>query len=82
METRARLRDIQFVVTTQYPLLPDLISPESLYICRKNNGNTEIKPYLELAYGPMFKKIDIDAALEDPDELSPAERISRGDFDA
>ncbi len=37
---------------------------------------------IELAYGSFFKKSDIDAALEDQDELSPAERISRGDFDA
>lgn len=82
LKTRARLKDIQFVVTTHSPLLPDLISEKSLYMCRKNNGNTEIKPYIELAYGALFKKSDIDAALEDQDELSPAERISRGDFDA
>ena len=51
-------------------------------MCRKNNGNTEIKPFIELVYAPLFKKGEIDAALEDQDELSPAERISRGDFDA
>lgn len=62
--------------------MPDLISEKSLYVCRKNNGNTEIKPFIELAYGSLFAEIDIDAALEDQDELSPAERISRGDFDA
>ena len=38
LETRMPLEDIQFIVTTHSSLLPDLIPPESLYVCRKVNG--------------------------------------------
>ena len=32
--------------------------------------------------GPLWKKSDIEVALDDEDALSPSERIIRGDFDA
>jgi hypothetical protein len=76
------LEDIQFIVTTHSSLLPDLIPPESLYVCRKVNGNTEIEPFTMMHVGPLWKKSDIAVALEDEDALSPSERILRGDFDA
>ena len=41
LETRMMLEDIQFIATTHSSLLPDLIPPESLYVCRKVDGNTE-----------------------------------------
>ena len=82
LKTRAILEDIQFVVTTHSPLLPNQIPPKSLYVCRKVNGNTEIDPFANVSYGKMFHEIDINTALEDQEELSPSERISRGDFDA
>jgi predicted ATPase len=82
LEARMLLEDIQFIVTTHSSLLPDLIPPESLYVCRKVNGNTEIEPFTMMHVGPLWKKSDIAVALEDEDALSPSERILRGDFDA
>ena len=82
LETRMLLEDIQFIVTTHSSLLPDLVSPESLYVCRKINGNTEIEPFSMMHVGPLWKKSDIEIALDDEDALSPSERILRGDFDA
>ena len=81
LETRMLLEDIQFIVTTHSSLLPDLIPPESLYVCRKVNGNTEIEPFNMMHVGPLWKKSDIEVALDDEDALSPSERILRGDFD-
>ena len=82
LETRMLLEDIQFIVTTHSSILPDLIPPESLYVCRKVNGSTEIEPFNMMHIGPLWKKSDIEIALEDKDVLSPSERILRGDFDA
>ena len=82
LETRMILEDIQFIVTTHSSLLPDLVPPESLYVCRKVNGNTEIEPYTQMSIGPLWKKSEIEVALDDEDALSPSERILRGDFDA
>ena len=82
LETRMLLEDTQFIVTTHSSLLPDLIPPESLYVCRKVNGNTEIEPFSMMHTGPLWKKSEIEVALDDEDALSPSERILRGDFDA
>ena len=82
LETRMILEDIQFIVTTHSSLLPDLIPPESLYVCRKVNGSTEIEPFNMMHIGPLWKKADIEVALDHEDALSPSERILRGDFDA
>ena len=82
LETRMLLGDIQFIVTTHSSLLPDLIPPESLYVCRKVDGKTEIEPFTMMNIGPLWKKSDIKVALENEDSLSPSERILRGDFDA
>lgn len=82
LETRMILQDIQFIVTTHSSLLPNLIPPESLYVCRKIDGNTEIAPFKMMDVGPLWKKLDIEVALDDEDALSPSERIIRGDFDA
>ena len=82
LETRMILEDTQFIVTTHSSLLPDLIPAESLYVCRKVNGNTEIEPFTMMHIGPLWKKSDIEVALDDEDALSPSERILRGDFDA
>ena len=82
LEARMLLEDIQFIVTTHSVLLPDLISPEALYVCRKVNGNTEIEPFNMMHVGPLWKKSDIEVALDDENALSPSERILWGDFDA
>ena len=82
LETRMILGDTQFIVTTHSSLLPDLIPLESLYVCRKVKGNTEIEPFRMMHVGPLWKKSDIEVVLDDEDALSPSERILRGDFDA
>ena len=82
LETRMILEDIQLIVTTHSSLLPDLIPPESLYVCRKVDGNTEIEPFKMMHVGPLWKKSDIEVALDDQGALAPSERILRGDFDA
>lgn len=82
LKTRMILEDTQFVVTTHSPLLMDLVPIESLYVCRKVNGNTEIELFTQMSLGPLWHKLDMDAALEDKDDLSPSKRILRGDFDA
>ena len=82
LETRMRLEDVQLIVTTHSSLLPDLVPAESLYVCRKVKGNTEIEPFNMMHVGPLWKKSEIEVALDDEDALSPSERILRGDFDA
>ncbi|MCY3741833.1 MAG: AAA family ATPase [Candidatus Poribacteria bacterium] len=82
LETRMLLEDIQFIVTTHSTLLPDLIPPESVYVCRKVDGKTEIEPFTMMYLGPLWKRVDIEDVLEDESVLSPSERILRGDFDA
>ena len=82
LEARMLLEDIQFLVTTHSSLLPDLIPPESLFVCRKVDGKTEIEPFTMMNVGPLWKRSDIKIALDSEDSLSPSERILRGDFDA
>ena len=82
LEARMILKDTQFIVTTHSSLLPDLIPPEFLYVCRKCAGSTEIEPLTKMSAGPLWNKSDIEASLDAEDTLSPSERILRGDFDA
>ena len=82
LEARMLLKDTQFIVTTHSSLLSDLIPPESLYVCRKVSGNTEIEPFTMMHLGPLWKRVDIGDVLEEESALSPSERILRGDFDA
>lgn len=82
LETRMILEDIQFIVTTHSSLLPDLIPRESLYVSRKVDGKTEIEPFGMMNVGPLWKKSDIEEALDSEESLTPSERILRGDFDA
>ena len=82
LESRMILEDIQFIVTTHSSLLPDLIPPESLFVCRKVNGKTEIEPFNMMNIGPLWTRSDIEVVLDDDDSLTPSERILRGDFNA
>lgn len=82
LETRMILKDVQFIVTSHSTLLADLVPVDSLYVCRKVNGSTEIAPFNMMNMGPFWKKSDIEVALDGEDSLSPSERIIRGDFDA
>lgn len=75
----------QLIVTTHSPLLPDLLPAESLYVCRRQDGMTEIAPFK--SWGPLAKRTGIDEALDDrqPSTVSSipvSGRMLRGDFDA
>lgn len=78
LRTRAETGDSQLIVTTHSPILPDLIPDHSLFVCRKEEGRTDIAPFN--TWGPLGRRKDIDKALDE--ELTPSERIMRGDFDA
>ena len=82
LETRRILQDTQFIVTTHSPLLPDLIPIDSVYLCRKVNGTTEIEPFTKTHVGELWKKSEIQTALDAEDDLAISGRIVRGDFDA
>lgn len=79
LHRRAVSGETQYIVTTHSPLLPDLVPPESLFVCRRINGDTSIEPLS--AWGPLAVKDGIDVALIDEDELTVSERMLRGDFD-
>ena len=60
----------QIIVTTHSPILPDYFEDKDLFVCRKANKQTIVEPFSSL--GPLFKRQNIEHALED--------RIIRGDF--
>ena len=60
----------QIIVTTHSPIFPGYFGDSDLFVCRKENGQSVINPFR--TFGPLFKRRDIDRALED--------RILRGDF--
>jgi predicted ATPase len=80
-----KARETQLIVTTHSPLLPDLLPPESLYVCRRQDGNTEIAAFK--TWGPLSQRESINEALDDlqpaaKSDLPVSERMLRGDFDA
>lgn len=77
LKTRVLQGGTQYIVTTHSPLLPDLIANDSLLVCKKAVDKTTITPFT--TWGELGRKQDIDKALE---ELTPSEKILRGDFDA
>lgn len=80
LKNRTATGDTQLIVTTHSPILPDMISDESLYICRKEQGRTMIVPFS--TPGGLWRSNDIDKALDTEEKLCTSERILRGDFDA
>jgi predicted ATPase len=78
LRTRAQTGDSQLIATTHSPILPDLIPDESLFVCRKDDGRTDISPFN--TWGPLGRRKDIAEALDE--RLRPSQRIMRGDFDA
>jgi len=78
LKTRAAAGESQLIVTTHSPILPDLIPNDSLFVCCKGQGRTEITSFE--TWGPLGRRQDIDKALDE--QLTPSERIMRGDFDA
>lgn len=82
LKTRAKLGQTQYIATTHSPLLPDLISDESLFVVSYGAEGTRIEPFS--SWGPLGRTRDIAHALTDQAEqhLSVSERMLRGDFDA
>ncbi|MSP00004.1 MAG: recombinase RecF [Acetobacteraceae bacterium] len=80
LRNRAADGDTQYIVTTHSPMLPDLIRGESLFVCKRVNGATDISPLEQAIPGPLFNERVIDDALKDMDELTFSERMRRGDF--
>lgn len=82
LNTRARLGQTQYIVTTHSPILPDLIADESLFVVSHDANGTRIDPFS--TWGPLGRTDDIKHALTDQAEerLSVSERVLRGDFDA
>lgn len=81
LESRAESGNTQLIVTTHSPILPDHISNESLFVCRKTSGGTTIEPFSN--WGPLARRSEIDDALEEGTEQLPvSQRMLRGDFDA
>lgn len=80
LKTRASTGETQYIVTTHSPLLPDLVPDESLYVCKRVDGETRIEPFS--VWGPLAKKGEVDRALMDAEDLTVSERMLRGDFDA
>lgn len=85
LNTRAMLKQTQYIVTTHSPILPDLIPDDSLFVVRHGSQGTDIKPFAEWGpLGPLGRANDVLEALadEEQDRLSVSERMRRGDFDA
>jgi predicted ATPase len=80
LRTRASSGETQYIVTTHSPLLPDLVPNESLFVCKRVEGETRIEPFL--AWGALAKKGEVDRALMEAEDLTVSERMLRGDFDA
>jgi len=81
LESRAESGNTQLIVTTHSPILPDHIPDDSLFVCQKKNGATIIEPFS--IWGPLGRRTEIDAALEENVEQLPvSQRVLRGDFDA
>lgn len=82
LKNRSAPGKTQYIVTTHSPILPDMVSDESLFVVRKDQAATRIEPFT--TWGPLGRRSDIDQALEEGQEhrLTVSERLLRGDFDA
>ena len=79
LRSQARSGTSQMIVTTHSTLLTDLMPNEALYVCRKQNGRTEIEPYRDVF--PLGRSNEIEEAM-DAEEVPVSTRILRGDLDA
>lgn len=79
LESRANAGE-QMIVTTHSPVLLDLIAKESLFICRKQNGCTQIMPLSVL--GLPDKDNSQDGEIDFIPELTISDRVIRGYFNA
>jgi predicted ATPase len=67
----------QLIITTHSPLLADQLPMNTLLVCSKKEGRTEIKA-LD-AWGALAKGTAVDEALDEP---TMSRLMLRGDFDA
>lgn len=82
LKTQAAQGESQLIVTTHSPLLLDLLPDESLFVCRKRNGQSVIEPYTSQGT-ELYRTADLREALDaEEDRLPVSARILRGDFDA
>ena len=58
LKTRAAEGETQIIVTTHSPILPDLIPDRSLYVCRRQGGQTAIEPLSH--WGPLSRRSEIE----------------------
>jgi predicted ATPase len=80
LKTRAATGDTQLIVTTHSPVLLDLMPQESLYVFRKRDGRTEVKPFE--VWGPIARRSETEIALDAEEEALPvSQRLLRGDLD-
>lgn len=79
LKNRALTGETQLIVTTHSPILPEMFDDQNLFICRKEDGHTDIRPFS--TWGPLKRRDSIGEAL-DAEEISISGRILRGDFDA
>ena len=79
LKSRTSTGDTQLIVTTHSPILPDMMSDENLFICRRELTGSVITPFT--TWGALGRNSDINKAL-DNEELTVSERMMRGDFDA
>ena len=81
LRTRENLTNTQYIVTTHSPILPDMLSDNSLFVVRRPDRITRIDPFS--TWGPLGRRSEINRALDDKREGLPiSQRILRGDFDA
>jgi predicted ATPase len=84
LKSRSEQADTQLIVTTHSPILPDMLPNSDLYVCRKVEGETEIRPFS--AWGELARDATIQKALDEEQisgvSIPVSQRILRGDFDA
>lgn len=78
LSNRTVFGDTQVIVTTHSAVLPDMIDPSSLFVCRREDGQTKINPFSD--WGPLWKKSSVEDALQES-PLRVSERMMRGDFE-
>jgi predicted ATPase len=80
LKTRVATGDTQLIVTTHSPVLLDLMPMDSLYVFRKRDGQTEVKPFE--VWGPIGRRVETEIALDAEEEALPvSQRVLRGDLD-
>ncbi len=86
LQQKARSGKSQIIVTTHSLLFLDAIHPESIYLCRKIQGESQIEKYQ--VEGKLCNGANLEKALngdspppEDTEKVSVSDRVLRGDFD-